>query len=741
MSNNILQLRGTFNQKKNNSRPGAPSLPAARMVTSEHVRKLRDTLVSVQEYWDEQHVAHKPLVVVRYLRIIPKSGRIRRLLMDAGSKTSNDTIVGARFYDDVAAGRLKHEITHCVSKDGIARSVIELEALAECVDVLAGGSLTSDGLKKINEDKPSFKNLPLERSTFSRLAVDVCNVDRFLINSPEKEIEDMSLVTLYKGALMSNREFLREIGVSEVNLESYDDTTFLLTPEQYQLLYASAPQLIAMALKNVNEIPPCNGKTGDLEKADISEPGDEPWVGVIDTPFNKDVYFSDWVESSVVIPEELIIHDDYRHGTCVSSIIVDGPSLNPMLDDGCGRFRVRHVGVATGGKFSSFSVMREIERAVIRYPEVKVWNLSLGSVLEVPENFISPEGAMLDRIQSEHDVIFVVAGTNDRDSSWDKRLGAPADSINSLVVNSARYAGDACSYSRRGPVLSFFAKPDVCYYGGDYKQQIQTCWEPNRNYLTQGTSFAAPWIARKLSYLINVAGFSRELAKALIIDSACGWDQCDDSPHKGYGVVPIRIEDILTTPDNEIKFVLNGRSELFDTYSYNIPVPLNKDAHPYKAKATMCYFPHCERNQGVDYTSTELAVSFGRIKGESIKPIDNNFQDVPDSITYEEQARKFYRKWDNVKHISETLTAHDRAKKSYGSGLWGLSIKTKERLDARHGKGIRFGIVITLHAIDGVNRIEEFIQRCSLRTWIVNEITIENQIEIYNEANQEIEWD
>ncbi len=33
--------------------------------------------------------------------------------------------------------------------------------------------------------------------------------------------------------------------------------------------------------------------------------------------------------------------------TAVSYIIVDGPRGNPELADGCGRFRVRHFGVAT----------------------------------------------------------------------------------------------------------------------------------------------------------------------------------------------------------------------------------------------------------------------------------------------------------------------------------------------------------------------------------------------------------
>ena len=39
-----------------------------------------------------------------------------------------------------------------------------------------------------------------------------------------------------------------------------------------------------------------------------------------------------------------------------------------------------------------------------------------------------------------------------------------------------------------------------------------------------GTSFAAPWISRKLAYLIHIMGLSREVAKALLIDAASGWN-------------------------------------------------------------------------------------------------------------------------------------------------------------------------------------------------------------------------
>ena len=458
------------------------------------------------------------------------------------------------------------------------------------------------------------------------------------------------------------------------------------------------------------------------------------------------VYFSEWVEFKNMIDKEIpLSNEDYFHGTVVSSIIVDGPQINPRLDDGCGRFRVKHFGVASSHQFSSFSILKAIKEIIATNKDIKVWNLSLGSNYEVNLNYISPEAAILDKIQYENDVIFVVAGTNNKeDKKNEKRIGAPADSINSLVVNSVDFHNKPATYSRKGTVLSFFNKPDVSYYGGDSKRFIRGC-SPEGEVLVSGTSYAAPWIARKLAYLIGIVGLSRELAKALIIDSATGWEDVPNdyiSSLVGHGIVPQRIENILRTNEDEIKFVLLGTSEKYDTYTYNIPVPIHNEKHPFVAKATLCYFPNCSRNQGVDYTNTELDIYFGRINGTKIKSINKNIQSIGEHhYLYEDSARKLYRKWDNVKHIREVYTSKIKPKKTYENGLWGISIKTKERLEKRDGENIKFGIVITLKEINGVNRIEEFINQCSFRAWYVNKIDVENSIDIYNKAQEYIEFE
>ena len=65
-----------------------------------------------------------------------------------------------------------------------------------------------------------------------------------------------------------------------------------------------------------------------------------------------------------------------------------------------------------------------------------------------------------------------------------------------------------------------------------------------------------------------------------------------------------------------------------------MPVPVVENKHPYLAKATLVYFPLCDRNQGVDYTDTELDLHFGRLMIDKaqrlqIKSINGNLQAEP----------------------------------------------------------------------------------------------------------------
>lgn len=738
--NSLLQLKGRLIQKKSSSRPGASKLPIGARVKTEHLEELKKDLESLYKKWSKDTLINGALVTVFYNRIVPKSNRIKTLL-SKGSELSNDSIVGAKFTD---VDNPKHIITHFVDIETIKKNIEKLEKAIIVLNTFYSGIIDNDGLSKIDKIKNKIEKIGIKKSVFNNVIVDSNSVEKFDILDNTNSIKDEYIITLYNVSIKIE-DIMKKLKISHNDFSKLDDNTIRLEPGDLIKLKQKAPYLIAMATTDISEYTLEDFRINtDNDIVTINDPTNEPVVGVIDTLFDENVYFSKWVKSYDLLDENIPREsNDFIHGTAVTSIIVDGPTYNKTLDDGCGKFRVRHFGVARNGANSSFSIMRNIKDIVEANKDIKVWNLSLGSNIEINNNFISPEAALLDQLQYENDVIFIVAGTNKNNNNVIK-IGSPADSINSIVVNSVNFKGESATYSRKGKVLSFFNKPDICYYGGDIDKGIMTCVGTGEH-LTMGTSFAAPWITRKIAYLIYKMGLTRETAKALLIDSATKWETIDETKteYMGFGVVPIRIEDVINSPKDEIKFYIEGTSELYDTYTHNIPVPLYKEKYPFIAKATLCYFPKCSRNQGVDYTNTELDIYFGRIGNDGkIKDINENVQsEGNEGYTTEKNARQLHRKWDNVKHITQILKNRLIPKQRYDSGLWGLSVKTKERLWKRDGEGLKFGVVITLKEINGVNRIDEFINQCTLRGWLINKVEVENMIDIYNKAEEEIEFE
>lgn len=753
--NHILHLKGRFDYRPNPSRPGPALLPKGKIVNSHHLHDLQHQLESIATYWEQHTEIGGALVSVHYKTVVAKSNRLRALLSERG-KSPTDSIRGAKFIwepNQSGAVTQKHVFTHYVSLPAIKNTIKMLFDAAHIIDTEYNGQISYEATVQISKKKTFSYSHLLSKSAFLKIIRDCFFVESFDIDQITSDITEESIVTLYKTDI-ETKALLKKFGITIYDDRIINQTTLRLNPDELQSLISQAPYLIAMNVTDLAQLTKDDFlPDSDSGAINIPSPSNEPIVGVIDTQFNTDVYFHEWVEYHNMLSEDIPLRkEDFYHGTEVTSIIVDGPAGNPHLEDGCGRFRVRHFGVATSGRFSSFSILRSIRSIVSNNRDIKVWNLSLGSTQEINACFISPEAAELDRIQEEYDVLFVVAGTNRPFSETKKtlKIGAPADSLNSLVVNSVTTNHTPASYTRVGPVLSFFHKPDLSYYGGDGQapsDRIAVCRDSSGAYYAAGTSFAAPWITRKMAYLIYIMGLNREVAKALIIDAAAGWERKDNLSNSiGYGVVPIHISQIICSPNDEIRFILTGTAEDFETYTYNLPIPVVKNAHPFYARATLVYFPHCNRNQGVDYTCTEMDIHFGRLQTTSSKsrivPINGNLQSEEGLQTiYEENARKEYRKWDNVKHISEPIKTRAIPRQAYDSGLWGLCIKMKERMQSAAKQPLPFGVVITLKEMNGINRIDDFKKLCMARNWLVTQLDVDQQINLYNQAEEQLSFE
>lgn len=753
MKNDLLHLNKTFTPADREPTPFAISFYKSLPVTLRHLQELRQSLITTSNYWENnQLLGDKCLVSVYCYAVVAKTNRISELFKFQ-SKKVNDIIVGARFGGSEESHY--HIFTYCMTKINLKDSIEKLKNLIETFRRVFYDSVSKEEMTLFKNDKVTkFESPFFSKTQFISLVEELSYINRFDIYFCQDTIEENAIVTLFD----TNRDILALLKQININISNdrINANNVLLLPDEFLRLREAAPFLISMAVADFSlaELPDMLTEKKLTEKK-FDDPGNEPVIGVIDTLFDKNVYFSKWVEYIEEIDTSKIppAPEDYAHGTAVSSLIVDLPGINPELDDGCGHFRVRHFGVALKqGGMTTFRLMKRIESIVASNPDIHVWNLSLGSNKPINGNFISPEASILDELQVKYpNIVFVIAGTNSEAGKASGLIGSPADSINSIVVNSVRRSDNKpASYSRNGPALSFFIKPDVSCFGGDFDEPINVCY-PYKVVESWGTSFAAPLIARKVAYMIDVLKIPRTCAKALLVDSAVGWKRSFDLEYSnsiGRGIVPIDINDIVKSQSDEIKFYIEGESNRYRSYEYNLPVPLNKDnKFPYVARATLCYFPRCSRNQGVDYTDTELKLRFGRTKKESKHPvvtIDKDFQDTEGYFIKEKEAREHYRKWDNLKVLTDSNIESKRPKSNFGRDNWGIEIiyskRYSERGNIKEPLSVKWGIVITLKALDGRNRIDEFVRMCKLNDWRVYQISVDNMVKVYNQSQVDIEF-
>ena len=55
--NNILQLKGRFEQRSNSSKPGLPKLPKGKSISSVHLIDLSRQLRRILKYWETTQIS------------------------------------------------------------------------------------------------------------------------------------------------------------------------------------------------------------------------------------------------------------------------------------------------------------------------------------------------------------------------------------------------------------------------------------------------------------------------------------------------------------------------------------------------------------------------------------------------------------------------------------------------------------------------------------------------------------
>lgn len=303
-----------------------------------------------------------------------------------------------------------------------------------------------------------------------------------------------------------------------------------------------------------------------------------------------------------------ILYGDLRHYSSTDQlqtpiINVDSYRVLPLLNE---------------KDFDLYDVIDVVEEVVPNRSDIKVFNLSIGPYGPIEDDYISRFTYVIDGLSKNGERLFVVAVGNDGElQNGNDRIQAPSDTVNGLGVGAytinSKQIKERASYScvgsgREGSKI----KPDILDFGGSETTPFHLIGVDGVNrYLSAGTSFAAPLVAKKSAELIGRCNIVDPLvAKALVINSAV---HPEDKPDKycGYGLVPDDVDEILGCTKNKVTVLYRNRILPKKYARLAVPVAGNLD---YKGRVKIQWTisvatkPNAVNTE--DYTSVTLEDTF-----------------------------------------------------------------------------------------------------------------------------------
>jgi hypothetical protein len=475
---------------------------------------------------------------------------------------------------------------------------------------------------------------------------------------------------------------------------------------------------------------------GQLKDADFPSPApgiEYPVVGLIDSgtdPMNRllQAWVVDRDEEDVPRADQ-----DNAHGSFVAGLIANGFHLNHQ-DPQFPRTQCRIVDVVAVPKattpLTEDDLLNTIRRVVKKYPQVKVWNLSLSRKdMVCCDDAFSEFGMELDRIQQKYDVTFVSCAGNfevpplrgwpPEDLGESDRIHPPADSALGVSVGAVAHVNrpnsrvkqrDPSPFSRRGPGAAFLPKPEVGHIGGNcdgqlnYRQVGVLSLSTNGQVCEAiGTSFSTPIVSSILASIRSgtASTMSRTLAKALLVHSAAlrhGPIDAAELRYRGFGV-PGDLSDVLTCPPWQATLIfepeLQPSKKIFARADFPIPKCFRRPDGRVEGEflMTLVYDPPLSPNAGAEYCQTNVDVSLGtydvgkdgKAAHESKIPLEPRDY----SKLYEQHLVEHGFKWSPVKVYRKALEAT-------GGQRWRLVLNLLYRATAPAAEPQRAALVVTL---------------------------------------------
>ncbi|HIF9182341.1 TPA: S8 family peptidase [Photobacterium damselae] len=505
-------------------------------------------------------------------------------------------------------------------------------------------------------------------------------------------------------------------------------------------------------------IKPMENTGTTLSPADILAPNPSaiyPVVGVVDSGVSQScAQLNDWL-----VGLKRTIPDPFRnldHGTFVSGMVSNSHLYNQDSRFPKCQSKIFSIEVLGDNVGDIYNIVNTMYETAEEHPEIKVWNLSLGTSEPASQSEISAMALMLDEFQDKHNCLCVIAAGNYCDSLrvWPPEeklydgVSSPGDSVRGLTVGSIAHMDgvvkneEPSPFSRKGPVSNYVQKPDLVHFGGNLLNVggnaipigvNSICPKGNkRNDI--GTSYATPIISSLAANLFQELGerATPNLVKALLIHNAnktFGQKVRDEHrPYYGWGL-PLDISEILDVKDYEITLVFEGHAQKsFEVEKLPFPIPkcLRTDDEKVRGEffITLVYQPELDPNQAFEYCQLDVKVGFGEIDADG--KFTSKVPPKNDAHLYEEDLVKNGDKWSPVKVYQKSFP------KGVNIENWRLRVKVLDREGYEaDGVQIPFTLLLTISDIDKKRPVyNEMVQLIDAYNWEVSDLVIDQKISV-----------
>jgi len=488
--------------------------------------------------------------------------------------------------------------------------------------------------------------------------VKLCNYNNFDINNIAKIIFERQCQE--KGIkIESKTRYTTDMTIYRVTIESLERLNEIGEFEGIYSVERTYPVLATM-----------DGMDAEVQIA-VKEPEEDkeyPIAGILDTGISDISYLKNWLKDKE-FSNYPIEYQDNAHGTFVAGIIEYGDKFNATnvtALDGVKLFNAVVYPDLHKETIYPEELVEHIREAIERNPQIKIWNLSLGTNQECELDEFSDFGMALDNIQDENNVLIVKSAGNCNNflkNQPKERISKSADSVRALVVGAiAEIQGEddyaepnmPSPFTRIGPGPASIVKPDLVYYGGNAgvrKGKMTVSGVPSFGLDESiqrmvGTSFSTPWVTRiatELNFLMKEE-FDPLMIRALMIHNAkypsnTKMRMTDKVNQMGFGM-PIGANEILYNSPDEITLILRDtldKGNFIEMFDFPFPTSMVDNNGFFRGQVilTLVNKTLVDDKQAGEYCQSNIDVFFGTYETEKerdiTKPIIKNPKGVDDN--------------------------------------------------------------------------------------------------------------